>query len=341
MIRAVLFLLAVSPLCGQTAAGMLARLSGSVGRRRRLPPAPAHSIQMDVYATVEWTHHCNDTRDGVIREDFFYVFGEPARTARLRVDVRAVDESPQNTARLLPALERRLTARFGAPTHEPELMEVGFRPQRYGQPVAGSHWKGSGLHYFLHANLSASQPMGIRRGVQLVVITDRLFDERTQDALILRVEGFSGEVREEDNPVRARLKARIGAAYVRAMAATPAALRETVQDLTAILHEPMARARPAGHCAWWRAMRWSTNSVRSSIRRRRSRDCSRATGETGRHDALRRVGPPPRVALARLAGVAGDRGWRVGVSRIAAPRLEHGSGRGLPEESGSLPRGDR
>ena len=82
---------------------------------------------MDIYATVEWTHHCTDTRDGVIRETFFYVFGEPARIALLRADVRPVDESPGNTARLLPALERMLTARFGAPAHDPEMMEIGFR----------------------------------------------------------------------------------------------------------------------------------------------------------------------------------------------------------------------
>ncbi len=196
-------------------------------------------VQMDIYATVEWTHHCTDTRDGVIRETFFYVFGEPARIALLRADVRPVDESPGNTARLLPVLERELTARFGAPAHDPEMMEIGFRHLRFGQPIAGDHWKGGGLHYFLHANLSASTPMGVRRGVQLVVLTDRLFDERMQDALILRAEGIFGEALEDDDPVRARLKARIGAPYVRAMRATlnPVAVRQTIQDLTAILRE--------------------------------------------------------------------------------------------------------
>src|SRR5450631_42022 len=168
MIRSILFLLAVTPLSGQTAAGMLSRLNGVSWEA---PPAaacaPRIPVQMDVYATVEWTHYCSETRDGVIRESYFYVFGEPARIARLRVDVRPVDESPENTARLLPALRRALTARFGAPTHEPELMEIGFRHLRYGQPPAGDQWKGGGLHYFLHANLSASQPMGVRRGVQL------------------------------------------------------------------------------------------------------------------------------------------------------------------------------
>src|ERR1035438_9871503 len=110
MIRAALLLFAVSPLLGQTAAC-----------------TPRIPVQLDIYATVEWTHHCADTRDGVIRESFFYVFGEPARIARLRVDLLPVDESPENTARLLPALQRTLTARFGPGTHDPELMEIGFR----------------------------------------------------------------------------------------------------------------------------------------------------------------------------------------------------------------------
>jgi len=252
MIRAALLLLAVSPLFGQTAAALLSRVDGvSWEGSPTAACTPRVPIQMDIYATSQWTHHCTETRDGMIREDFFYVFGEPARVARLRVDVRPADESQENTARLLPALQRLLTARFGAPTHEPELMEIGFRHLRYGQPISGDHWTGGGLHYFLHANLSASQPMGVRRGVQLVVLTDRLFAEREQDALILRVEGFSGESHEEDNVVRTRLKARIGAPYARATTANltlPAdrarRIAETIEDLTAILHEADNSAAP-------------------------------------------------------------------------------------------------
>src|ERR1035437_7556034 len=132
MLRAVLFLLAVSPLFGQTAAGMLARLNGV---RWEGPPAaacaPRIPVQMDTYATVQWTHHCSDTRDGVIRESFFYVFGEPARIARLRVDVRPADESPENTARLLPALERTLTARFGVGRHFARPFGVRFEDRLF------------------------------------------------------------------------------------------------------------------------------------------------------------------------------------------------------------------
>jgi hypothetical protein len=238
MIRAFVLTFVAIPLFGQTAAGMLARLNGVAWEAA--PSAactPRIPVQMDIYATVQWTHHCSDTRDGVIRETFFYVFGEPARIALLRVDVRPIDESPQTTARLLPALQRALAARFGVPTREPEMIELGFRHLRFGEPVAGDHWKGGGLHHFLHSNLSASNPMGIRRGVQLTVINDRLFEERMQDALILRV---------DDDPVRARLNARIGAPYTRAMRAslTPAAVRDTLQDLAAILRDADASGAP-------------------------------------------------------------------------------------------------
>jgi hypothetical protein len=253
MIRLSLLLLTAGPLFGQTAAVLLGSLDGV---RWEVPPAAACveriPVQMDIYATAQWTHHCTDTRDGVIRESFFYVLGEPPRIARLRVDLRPVDESPENTARLLPALERTLNSRFGAPTHEPELLEIGFRHLRYGQPVAGNHWKGGGLHYFLHANLSAADPMGIRRGVQLVVITDRLFEERRKDALILRAEGFGGPPPEEDEEIiHSRLKARIGAPYARAMQADfttspdrARLVRETIQDLTTILRESDSAGAP-------------------------------------------------------------------------------------------------
>src|SRR4029079_5012374 len=82
------------------------------------------------------------------------------------------------------------------------------------------------------------------RGAQLVVITDRLFAEREMDALILRAEGIFGEAQEDDNPVRARLKVRIRARYIRAIRASlgraadrARLVNETIEDLTAILRE--------------------------------------------------------------------------------------------------------
>ena len=226
MMRVAVLLFAAAPLFAQTGAAMLARLNGVAWEQA--PPAVCVShipAQMDVYATVQWTHHCSDTRAGIVRESFFYAFGEPAREARLRVDLRPVDESAEITARLLRELRALLTKRFGAAVHEPQMMEIGFRIPRFGQPVAGDHWQGGGLHYFLHANQSNETPMGMRHGVQLIVMNDRLFAERAADTRIL------GEalvyLDYGNDPVRARLKARIGAPYTRA----------SLDDLATLLRE--------------------------------------------------------------------------------------------------------
>jgi hypothetical protein len=147
-------------------------------------------IQMEIYATVQWTQHCSQTGGGLTQESFYYVFGEPARTAELRVDLRPQDESPPFTAALLAALRTRLTTRFGSPDHGPEMMEIGFRRLRAGQPVNGDHWKNGPLEYFLHTNQSYHSPMGIRKGVELIVLHERLMRERAHDAVITRLEGM-------------------------------------------------------------------------------------------------------------------------------------------------------
>ena len=245
MKRIGLLLIAAAPLCGQTAARMLALADRVAWEQPPSTGCAGHTpAQMDISAAVEWTHHCAETRNGIVRESFFYVFGEPAKIARLRVDLRPVDESPDVTEIVLRELRQKLTVRFGASTHQPEMMEIGFRHLRYGQPVAGDHWQGGGLHYFLHANQTNPAPMGMRRGAQLIVMTDRLFAEREKDALVLRAEGFSGEARDEDDPVRTRLKARIGEPYARPMAAQPRAVGESLTDLAMLLRESDRAARP-------------------------------------------------------------------------------------------------
>jgi hypothetical protein len=195
----ILFLCAI-PAFGQARANvvadaMLARLRGIAWGS----PKPAGAscsqripVQLDIYATTEWTHHCSETSGGIVRESFYYVFGEPARTAELRVDVRPEDESPEATADLLRALRVKLTARFGNPDHAPELMEIGFRRLRYGQPVAGDHWHNGSRHFFLHANQTNLSPMGMRRGAQLVVMDERLMQERERDEFIHQVDGLGG-----------------------------------------------------------------------------------------------------------------------------------------------------
>jgi hypothetical protein len=251
MLRVVLYLLIAAPLAAQTGQRMLALVNRIPWEQTPPSACLTHTpVQMDVYATVEWTHHCSETRDGVVRESFYFVFGEPARVALLRVDVRPVDESPAVTDAAMSELRRRLTARFGAPTHEPEMMEIGFRHLRYAGPVNGDHWHGGGAHYFLHSNQTNPAPMGMRRGAQLIVLADRLFAERERDALILRAEGFFGEPTNDD-PVRLRLQARIGELYTRPVmgmprnnADRPRFLRQSLDDLAGLLRESDRAGRP-------------------------------------------------------------------------------------------------
>jgi hypothetical protein len=179
-------ILAVLPAWGQTPDAILGAASLARWDQPYIKRAGCQlhtPAQMDLHAIQQWTHHCSTTRDGLIRESLYYVFGEPARTALLRLDLH-----PQS-ALSLDELRAALTRRFGAPDHVPELMEIGFRRLRFGQPVAGDHWKRGPLHYFLHANQSNSTPMGVRTGVQLIVIHQRLFDERARDEFILKVDG--------------------------------------------------------------------------------------------------------------------------------------------------------
>ena len=207
---------------------------------------------------------------------------------------------------------------------------------------------GGGLHYFLHANLSGGYPMGMRRGVQLVVLTDRLFAERETDALILRAEGIFGEAQEDDNPVRARLKARIGAPYIRAMRATlgkpadrPRLVNETIQDLTAILRETdradaprralclLAADQVVNKLSQW-LIESSPNGERESgeaagVRRLLARYGAKLGGMT-HHGGLEYA----TSCWARLARIAGDRGRGTGLPRTAERRLEPGPGEGCP-----------
>ena len=43
---------------------------------------------MENTATAEWTQHCAETAGAIVRESFFYVFGESSEPVRLRVDFR-------------------------------------------------------------------------------------------------------------------------------------------------------------------------------------------------------------------------------------------------------------
>jgi hypothetical protein len=195
--RELLLALLALPAWSQTPEAMLAAARAARWEQPYVARASCRQrkpVQMDIYATQQWTHHCVETRGGIVRESFYYVFGEPARTALLRVDLRPESGLTIDQVRAL------FTSRLGVSDHKPEMMEIGFRSLRFGQPVAGDHWKSGPIHYFLHVNQSHSAPLGVRTGVQLIVLHERLFDERARDEFILEVDGIgTAEATDEPN----------------------------------------------------------------------------------------------------------------------------------------------
>jgi hypothetical protein len=124
-------------------------------------------VQTARYAPEEWTHRCSSRADGLLQESYFYAFDGSSGPVRRRVDVRP--EGAAN-AEITQSLARKLTARFGAPIHEPQLLGLGI----FGiGPV--DYWKSGTLRYLVHRS---------RTGVELIALDNRLFKEHERDDFI-------------------------------------------------------------------------------------------------------------------------------------------------------------
>ena len=203
MSRLAVLLIASVPTLAQTADRVLSQLSSIQWSASCSPKSTCQAwtpYQLAIQATDQWSYHCADKTGGIIQESFFYVFGESTQPVRFRVDLRPEDEAPLLNGELEHALSEKLTRLYGQPDNAPELFEIGFRKLRFGQPVAGEHWHAGHLHYFLHYNQSNQMPMGMRRGVELIVLDERLFEERAKDDIIHQVDGLGNAPSENDAP---------------------------------------------------------------------------------------------------------------------------------------------
>lgn len=216
--RCIAFLLvACLPLFGQSLADrMLAQLAAiqwSAPYSAKPNCQSWTSYQLAIWAPDQWSFHCAETSGGIIEESFFYALDGALEPMRLRVDLRPQDKSSE----LETTLRERLTRLYGTPQAGPELMEIGFRKLRYGEPVVGEHWHAGHLHYFLHHNQSNQMPMGMRHGDELIVFDDRLYSEREKDDFIHRVDGLIYTPPEND-AIAKRLEQEAGGAYSRVLA---------------------------------------------------------------------------------------------------------------------------
>jgi hypothetical protein len=123
-------------------------------------------VQSARYAPEQWTQRCATQTEGLVAESFFYAFEQTPGPILLRVNLRPQTSTPE----IAQSLARKLTAKFGAPIHEPQLLALGF----FGFGAA-DHWKSAELHYIVHQAPT---------GVELIVFEDTLFQEHRKDDLI-------------------------------------------------------------------------------------------------------------------------------------------------------------
>jgi hypothetical protein len=87
------------------------------------------------------------------------------------------------------------------------MFEIGFRKIHWDEPVAGDHWASGKLHFFVHQNQMTPE----RKGVQLIVLEDRLFKEREKDDFILQADALFVPL----PPSRPFLQKALGDSYLR------------------------------------------------------------------------------------------------------------------------------
>jgi hypothetical protein len=156
-------------------------------------------------ANDQWSESCTSHVDGLIDESYFFAFDESG-PVRLRMAIRP--EPPANVE-VAQVLRERLTRRFGAPTHEANLIEVGLLG-------AGDHWNSPKLHYFLFQN-PAGMHVGVKGPVQLVAIDSRLYQEIRRNAFV----GQADVLFFPEPPARPFLQRLLGDGYTRLIDADP------------------------------------------------------------------------------------------------------------------------
>jgi hypothetical protein len=132
---------------------------------------PHTSLRHGLY---DYAYHCMSTADGVIAESFFYPTDEDSpRIVLRRADFRLSDASPELSVQVEHLLRTRLAAEHGEGAVPNGFFEIGA-----SRPNPGLSWTTGDLTLFLHHNLLAVTPSGIRHGVQLIAVRREVLDLR-------------------------------------------------------------------------------------------------------------------------------------------------------------------
>ncbi len=117
-------------------------------------------------------YYCPQTSEEVIAESLYYpVDHADPKLLLLRSDIRPVNPYPEQSAEVEQLLIQQLTKTYGTPSIPEKRFEVGT-----GWPEPGLSWRNGTLTIFLHRNRTHVQPVGIRTGVILIAIEDKILE---------------------------------------------------------------------------------------------------------------------------------------------------------------------
>ncbi len=121
----------------------------------------------------EHAYYCPQPGEDVIAESFYYpVDHADPKLLLLRSDIRPLNPYPEQSAEVEHLLIQQLTKTYGAPSIPEQWYEFGVTRQD-----PGNSWHTGTLTIFLNRNRTHMLPVGIRTGVILIALEDKLLEQ--------------------------------------------------------------------------------------------------------------------------------------------------------------------
>jgi hypothetical protein len=166
----------------------------------------AHPMLLD--GLYGYSHYCSQSARGVVAETFYYPVGITSPSVLLRrADFRLADGYPAMSAEVEQLLKQKLTRSYGPGTVPNHLFEIGAQ-----LPHPGLSWRAGEVTLFLHRNRHYVAPVGVREGVALIAVRQKVLDERERK--IKLDEAFRSSTRLTHPVIAADLGKELGSQYL-------------------------------------------------------------------------------------------------------------------------------
>ena len=152
------------------------------GECNSVPPEQSPTSVLNGHA-----FYCPQISEEVIAESLYYpVDHADPKLLLLRSDIRPRYPYPEQSAEIEQLLNQQLTKTYGTPSIPEKRFEVGAV-----WPERGLSWRNGTLTIFLHRNRTHVQPVGLRSGVILIAIEDKILERHIAELRLQEHFSFS------------------------------------------------------------------------------------------------------------------------------------------------------